>query len=77
MRPSLPPDVGVIPDNNDAVLRGQVMQQLRGFGADPIGIENDAIIGATALADGLPLISDDRALLNAVAKLGGQIRRFR
>jgi RHS repeat-associated protein len=67
----------VIPDGLSAVLRGQVAGQLRAFGAAARGLENDATIGATALEHGLPLITGDRALANAVSKLGGEARYFR
>jgi RHS repeat-associated protein len=74
---TLPLDVGIIPDDQSAVLRSQVMQALRAFGSDPVGIQGDAAVGATALANHLPLITDDGPLINAVAKLGGEVRRFR
>ena len=66
----------VIDDGVSAVLRGQVATQLRGFGAAAQGFENDATIGATALERGIPLITGDRALANAVMKLGGEVRWF-
>ncbi|MGI8792042.1 MAG: RHS repeat-associated core domain-containing protein, partial [Acidimicrobiales bacterium] len=66
----------VIEDGTSAVLRSQVATQLRGFGAAAQGLENDAIIGATALERGIPLITGDRALWNAVLKLGGDARWF-
>jgi len=66
----------VVADGTSAVLRGQVAAQLRGFGAAAQGLENDAIIGATALERGIPLITGDRALWNAVIKLGGDARWF-
>ena len=47
----------VIEDDTSAVLRSQVAQQLRGFGAAAQGLENDAIIDATALERGISLIS--------------------
>jgi predicted nucleic acid-binding protein len=53
------------------------MTQLRGFGAKEQGIDVDASVGATALARGVPLITDDIPLINAVSKLGGEVRRFR
>lgn len=52
------------------------MQMLRASNADPVGIEGDAIVGATALAYGIPLITGDYALTNAVSKLGGKVRRL-
>jgi predicted nucleic acid-binding protein len=55
-------------------LRGQVMQQLRMFGAAVQGMENDAAIGATAIGMGIPLITTDNALANALTKLGGMVR---
>jgi predicted nucleic acid-binding protein len=70
----LPPGVGVIPDDNSAVLRGQMMDSLRQFGASPVGMEGDATLGATALARGIPLITGDVALFNAFTKLGGEGR---
>jgi RHS repeat-associated protein len=45
-------DVSVIADDVSLTLRGQVMQQLRMFGAAVQGMENDAAIGATALGRG-------------------------
>ncbi len=66
----------VVDDGTSAVLRSQVAQQLRGFGAATQGLENDAIIGATALERGIPLITGDRALWNAILKLGGDARWF-
>jgi RHS repeat-associated protein len=66
----------VIPDGSSATLRARVAQQLRGFGASQQGLENDATIGATALERGIPLITGDKALYNAVVKLGGDARLF-
>ena len=71
---ALPNDVSVIGDDVSMTLRGQVMQQLRMFGAAVQGMENDAAIGATALGRGMPLITTDNALANAVMKLGGTVR---
>ena len=71
---TLPDGVSVIPDDTSMVLRGQVMQQLRMFNAATQGIENDAAVGATALGMGIPLITTDYALANAVTKLGGMLR---
>jgi RHS repeat-associated protein len=71
---TLPDGVSVIPDDTGMVLRGQVMQQLRMFNAATLGIENDAAVGATALGMGIPLITTDYALANAVTKLGGMLR---
>lgn len=68
--------LSVIDDGVSAVLRGQVAAQLRAFGAAAQGFENDATIGATALERALPLITGDRALANAVMKLGGEVRWF-
>lgn len=69
--------LSVIPDGTSAVLRGQVAAQLRAFGAAERGLINDATIGATALERGIPLITGDEALWNAVTKLGGDVRFFR
>jgi hypothetical protein len=66
----------VIDDGVSAILRSQVATQLRAFDAAAQGFENDATIGATALERGLPLITGDRALANAVMKLGGEVRLF-
>lgn len=66
----------VIDDGLSATLRSQVAQQLRGFGAAAQGLENDATIGATALENGMPLITGDWALYNSVIKLGGEARWF-
>jgi hypothetical protein len=66
--------VSVISDDTGMTLRGQVMQQLRMFGAASQGMENDAAVGATALGRGMPLITTDNALANAVMKLGGEVR---
>jgi predicted nucleic acid-binding protein len=66
----------VIDDGASAVLRGQVAAQLRAFGAAARGLGNDATIGATALENDIPLITGDRALANAVMKLGGEVRWF-
>jgi RHS repeat-associated protein len=74
---NLPAGVGVIPDDNSAVLRGMMMDALRQFGASPTGMEADATIGATALARGIPLITGDVDLFNAFTKLGGQGRLLR
>ena len=71
---ALPNDVSVIGDDVSMTLRGQVMQSSKMFGAASQGMENDAAIGATALARGIPLITTDYALANAVMKLGGQVR---
>jgi hypothetical protein len=71
---TLPGDVSVIPDNVSMTLRGLVMRQLRMFGAATKGMENDAAIGSTALERGIPLITTDYALANAVMKLGGTVR---
>lgn len=71
---ALPNGVSVIADNTSMTLRGQVMQQLRMFGAAVQGMENDAAIGATALGRRIPLITTDKALANAVMKLGGLVR---
>jgi len=49
---------------------------LRGLGAAAQGLENDATIGATALERGIPLITGDSALADAVIKLGGEARWF-
>jgi hypothetical protein len=66
----------VIDDGASAVLRSQVATQLRGFGAAAQGLGNDATIGATAPENDIPLITGDRALANAVMKLGGEARWF-
>ena len=66
----------VVADGTSALLRSQVAQLLRGFGAAARGLENDATIGATALERGVPLITGDRALWNSVLKLGGDARWF-
>jgi len=68
--------LSVIDDGMSATLRGQVAAQLRAFGANAQGLENDATIGATSLERGIPLITGDRALANAVTKLGGEVRWF-
>jgi hypothetical protein len=67
----------VIDDGVSAVLRDQVATQLRAFGAAAKGLGNDATIGATALENGIPLITGDRALASAVMKLGGVVRLLR
>ena len=66
----------VIEDGTSAVLRGQVATQLRAFDAAEQGLENDATIGATALERDIPLITGDRALWQALLKLGGDARWF-
>lgn len=66
----------VIEDGTSAVLRSQVAMQLQMFGASSQGLEGDATIGATALERGIPLITGDRALWNAVGKLGRDARWF-
>jgi acetylglutamate synthase len=66
--------MSVISDEPSMTLRGQVFQQLRMFGAATQGIENDVAVGATALGEGIPLITTDNALANAVMKLGGEVR---
>jgi predicted nucleic acid-binding protein len=66
----------VIDDGVSAILRSQLATQLRGFGEAAQCLENDVIIGATALERGIPLITGDRALSNAVTKLGGEARWF-
>ena len=71
-----PTGLQVIDDSASALLRSKVAEQLRGFGAATRGLENDAIIGATAIETGLPLITGDKALYNEVNKLGGQARLF-
>jgi rRNA-processing protein FCF1 len=71
---TLPDGVSVIPDDASMALRGQMMQQLRMFGAASQGMENDAAVGATALGRSIPLITTDNALANAVMKLGGEVR---
>jgi hypothetical protein len=48
--------------------------QLRLFGAKVQGLENDAAIGATALAQEIPLITTVSDLASAVMKLGGVVR---
>jgi predicted nucleic acid-binding protein len=72
----LPAGVGVIDDEEGALLRSQVMEQLRGFGAAPQGIDIDSQVGATALSGSYPLITADSALGNSVAKLGGEWRQL-
>jgi predicted nucleic acid-binding protein len=73
----LPAGVGIIDDDDEgALLRSQVMQQLRGFGAAEQGIDVDAQVGATALSRSYPLITGDEALGNSVAKLGGEWRQL-
>jgi len=72
----LPGGVDFIADEESAVLRSQVMDQLRGFEAKEQGIEVDAQVGATALSGPYPLITGDDALGNSVAKLGGEWRRL-
>lgn len=64
----------VVDDGTSAALRAQVAQHLRAFGAATQGFENDAVICATALEKGIPLITGDRAFGNAVAKLGGEVQ---
>lgn len=68
--------LSVVEDGVSATPRSQVAAQLRAFGAAAQGLENDAIIGATALERGIPLITGDLALWNAVLKLGGEARLF-
>jgi hypothetical protein len=68
---TLPAGVSVIEDDVSMATRGMVMQQLRMFGAATRGIENDAAVGATSFGMGIPLITTDWALHNAVSKLGG------
>lgn len=46
-------------------------------GAAERGFEGDMAIGATALDLGIPLVTGDRALAQAIAKLGGEARLFR
>lgn len=73
---TLPVDVRVIPENPDVILRALVRQQLRAFGASEQKIDVDAAVGATALGFRLPLITNDDELINAVMKLGGNVRQF-
>jgi RHS repeat-associated protein len=66
-----------VADGTSVAVRAKVAQQLRGFGAQARGFDGDAVIGATALERGMTLITGDRALWQAVIKLGGDARFFR
>ena len=70
----LPAGVGLISDEQGALIRAQVLEAMRGFGAAEQGIDVDAFVGATALSGPYPLITADDALGNALAKLGGDWR---
>jgi predicted nucleic acid-binding protein len=67
----------VVDDGVSSTLRSQVAGQLRAFRANAKGFDGDVAIGAMALERGIALITGDRALWNAVSKLGGDARWFR
>jgi hypothetical protein len=71
---AIPEGVGMVDESQSIGLRMQLLQTMREYGANEVGIYNDASIGATALGRGIPLISGDNALGSAVQELGGEWR---
>lgn len=72
-----PPDVTVIPDTSNVTIIQQVRSRMRDFGApEADNTEIDAVIGATAFEGGLPLMTQDGCLANAVVALGGEVRTW-
>ena len=53
-----------------------LVTQMRAFEVAAQGFENDVTIGATALENGIPLITGGADQASAVMKLGGEVRWF-
>jgi rRNA-processing protein FCF1 len=70
----LPEGIGRIADDLSIGGRMRAMEALRQFGAAEQGIEGDASVISTALANKIPLITGDKAVFNAISKLGGSAR---